>query len=206
MKPSIVLVGGGGHCKAVIDVIESLDHYAIAGIVDQPEKLGQHCLGYPIIGADEELPELVKKYDRFLITVGQIKTAQIRHRLLTTLQQLGAEMATIVASSATVSRHAVIGAGSLVMPGVVIGAEVTIGQNCIINSGAIIEHESHIGDSCHIATGVVINGQTTVEQHCFIGSNSVLKQGINIGQSSVIAAGIRVLTSVATNQTVRESE
>ena len=206
MKPSIVLVGGGGHCKAVIDVIESLDQYSIAGIVDQPEKLGQFCLGYPIIGGDAELPKLVKKHHHFLITVGQIKTAQIRHRLLITLQQLGAEMATIIAPSATISRHATIGVGSLIMPAAVIGAEVTIGQNCIINSGAIIEHESHIGDSCHIATGAVINGQTSVQQHCFIGSNSVLKQGISIAQNSVIAAGIRVLTSVTANQTIRESD
>ena len=37
MKPKIILIGGGGHCKSVIDVIEEENKYIIAGIVDKKE-------------------------------------------------------------------------------------------------------------------------------------------------------------------------
>ena len=33
----IILIGGGGHCKSVIDVIELEGQFLIGGIVDRPE-------------------------------------------------------------------------------------------------------------------------------------------------------------------------
>ena len=38
MKEKLVLIGGGGHCRACIDVIERENKYQIAGIVDIKEK------------------------------------------------------------------------------------------------------------------------------------------------------------------------
>ena len=37
-KDKIILIGGGGHCKSCIDVIEQEGRFTIAGIVDMPEK------------------------------------------------------------------------------------------------------------------------------------------------------------------------
>lgn len=70
MKGGIILVGGGGHCKACIDVIEKENKYKIAGIIDIREKLHQKVLGCEIIATDDDLPRLVKEYDYFLITIG----------------------------------------------------------------------------------------------------------------------------------------
>ena len=52
-KPEIILIGGNGHCKACINVVEQENKYQIAGIIDVPEKLGQKILGYKVIGNDE---------------------------------------------------------------------------------------------------------------------------------------------------------
>ena len=54
MKEKIILVGGGGHCKSCIDVIEQEGAYQIAGVVDVPEKLHQKILGYEIIATDDD--------------------------------------------------------------------------------------------------------------------------------------------------------
>ena len=40
----IVLIGGGGHCKSVIDVIEQEGQFTIVGIVDNAELLGSKIL------------------------------------------------------------------------------------------------------------------------------------------------------------------
>ena len=73
-KAGIILIGGGGHCKSCIDAIEQENRFTIAGIIDVPEKFGQNILGYPIIGCDDDLEDLSKKHDNFIITLGQIKT------------------------------------------------------------------------------------------------------------------------------------
>ena len=77
----ILLIGGGGHCKSVIDVIEQEERFEIAGIVDKPKLLGSKVLGYPIIGNDSDLSNLVKKYQYALITVGQIRSPSLRVKL-----------------------------------------------------------------------------------------------------------------------------
>lgn len=81
MKQPIILIGGGGHCKACIDVIEQENRFAIKGIIDVPEKIGQTILGYPIIDSDKNLKNIVSKYKNFLITIGFIKNAELRNKL-----------------------------------------------------------------------------------------------------------------------------
>ena len=56
----IILIGGGGHCKSVIDVIEQESQFVIVGIVDKPELIRTEVLGYPVIGSDADLESLAK--------------------------------------------------------------------------------------------------------------------------------------------------
>ena len=58
----IILIGGGGHCKSVIDVIEQESKYKIAGIIDKKELIGKDVLGYKIIGSDDDLADLKDKF------------------------------------------------------------------------------------------------------------------------------------------------
>ena len=53
----IILIGGGGHCRSVIDVIELVNEFRIIGIIDREENIGKDILGYPIIAPDNELPD-----------------------------------------------------------------------------------------------------------------------------------------------------
>ena len=54
----IILIGGGGHCKSVIDVIEQENKFQIAGIVDKHDLLDSKILGYQVIGNDSDLEKL----------------------------------------------------------------------------------------------------------------------------------------------------
>ena len=78
---SLILVGGGGHCKACIDVIEEEGRYAIHGILDTAEKQGHSILGYPVIGTDNAIDVFISKGYFFLITIGQIKSAELRKKI-----------------------------------------------------------------------------------------------------------------------------
>ena len=185
----IVLIGGGGHCKAVIDVIEQEGRFNIIGIIDKPELLGKNVLGYPIIGNDSELNNLVKRCKNVLITIGQIRSPLPRINLFDTVLKLGFTLPSIVSPRAYVSQHASIGMGSIIMHDAIVNAGVKIGDNCIINTKSIVEHGSNIGNHCHISTNAVINGDVVVGNGSFIGSGAVTKEGIRINDNFFAKAG-----------------
>ena len=134
MKEKIILIGGGGHCKSCIDVIEQERTFQIAGIVDLPEKLHQKILGHEIIATDDDLPRLADEYENFLITLGQIKGPEKRIRIFQTLKESGAKLPVIISPFAYVSKHAKIGDGTIIMHHALINAGAKIGSNCIINN------------------------------------------------------------------------
>lgn len=176
MRESIILIGGGGHCKSVIDVIEQGDQFEIAGIIDTKELVGSKVLGYKILGSDEDLKDLRHRYKYALITVGQIKSPEIRIKLFKILKSFGYELPVIISPLAYVSKHARLGDGTVIMHHALVNANVIIGQNCIINTKALIEHDAIIEDNCHISTGAIINGGVHVKAGTFYGSNATCKE------------------------------
>jgi len=200
---SIILIGYGGHTKACIDVIEVEGKYKITGLIGEVGSHEIETLDIPIIGTDNDLENLRKKFSNALITIGQIKSPEIRIRLYNVLKNLNYRLPNIVSSKAYISKHAAIGEGTIVMHGAIVNANAKIGKNCIINSRSLIEHDVVIGDHCHIATGAVINGEVSVGSETFIGSGTITKQSITIGSHCVIGAGILLKSDVASNRIVK---
>lgn len=190
----VILVGGGGHCKSVIDVAESAG-YSIMGILDMPELVGSTVLGYPVIGTDDTISDYVEEA-LFVVTVGHIKDASLRIKLHERIKNAGGRLATIVASTAHVSRFASVGEGSVIMHQAMVNADARIGSGCIINTFANIEHDAFVGDYCHISTGTMVNGNCIVGQGVFLGSQSVLVNGISITDGCVFAAGSMVRKNI----------
>ena len=182
----LILIGGGGHCKSVIDVAECLG-YNIIGILDRPTEVGKCVLGYEVIGTDDDMKRFAKEAD-FIVTVGQIKSPELRIRLHKQLTVAGCSLATLVSPIAHVSHHATVGEGSVIMHQSVVNANAHIGKGCIINTFANIEHDVVVGDYCHISTGAMINGGVHIANGTFIGSQSVINQGIKINKSIVLAS------------------
>jgi len=185
----ILLVGAGGHCKSCIDVIEQTGEWQISGIIDRRDSGVTEVLGYPVIGSDEDLPELKKEYEFAFVTVGQIASADLKVKLFNDLKRLEFKLPSLISPFAYLSKHARIGEGSIVMHHVLINAAVDIGDNCIINSKALIEHDAKIGNHCHISTAAVINGGVEVGDESFIGSNATTKQNVKIPNKSFVKAG-----------------
>lgn len=180
MKPEIILIGGGGHCQSVIDVIELENRFIIAGIVDNNLNLDDKVLNYKIIGRDSDLKKLREKYKYAFITVGQIKTASVRKKLFNLLEDLNFNIPIIISPNAYVSKYASIENGTIIMHQALVNSGAKIGKNCIINTKSLIEHNAIIENNCHISTGAIINGGTVVKENIFIGSNSVSKEYIII--------------------------
>ena len=174
----IILIGGGGHCKSVIDVIEQENKFTIAGIVDKKELIGQKVLGYKVIGSDDDLEKLFLKYKHAIITIGHIYSSQLRIDLFNLLKTIGYKLPVIKSPLSYISRHSFINEGTIIMHQVLVNAGVSIGKNCIINTKSLIEHDSVIENNCHISTSAVLNGGTLVKEGTFFGSNATSKESI----------------------------
>lgn len=188
MKPTLLLIGGGGHCASCIDVIEQEDKFTIAGIVDKGIA-GGSLLGYPVLGNDDNLPELRSSYDFALITIGQIKSPSIRVRLFELAKSHGYIFPTVLSPRAYVSRHALIGEGTIIMHDALVNSRAVIGRNCIINTKALVEHDAVVEDNCHISTSAIINGGTVVRNGTFVGSNAVTIEYVKTRENDFIKAG-----------------
>lgn len=179
-KEKIILIGGGGHCKSVIDVIELENKYEIVGIVDKKELLGQDVLGHKIIGCDDDLETIFQTCKNAIITIGHIKSNEIRVKIYKKLKQIGFHLPIIISPLAYVSKHSTIDEGTIIMHHALVNSNAKVGKNCIINTKALIEHDAVVEDNCHISTGAVVNGGVVVKENSFIGSNSVSKESITI--------------------------
>lgn len=192
-RSSILLVGAGGHARSVIDVIEQCGRLTIAGVIGLEHEVGGTCLGYRILGSDAALDRLLDQHHGGLVTVGQIKSPEIRMRLFGEICRRHREIPAIISPLAHVSAHAQIGDGSIVMHGAVINAGAVVGRNCIINTHALIEHDVEVADHCHVATGALVNSGVRIGVGSFVGSGAVIRQGISLGERCVIGMGQRVL-------------
>lgn len=190
----LILVGGGGHCKSVIDVAENAG-YAILGVLDVPENVGKDVLAYKVLGTDDDIPFYVGKAD-FIVTVGFIKNPELRIKIHKRIIESGGRLATVISPLAHVSRYATIKAGTVVMHHAVINACAQVGFGCIINTFCNIEHDARIGDYCHISTGAMINGDCRVGANTFIGSQSVMVNGTSVPGNSVFAAASMIRKSL----------
>ncbi len=197
-KPEIILIGGGGHCKSCIDVIEDENKFTIAGIIDVKEKVGDNVMGYPIIASDDEINDVAQKYDNFIITLGHLKDPALRIKLFNKIKNLNKTLPVIISPRAYVSKHSKIDEGTIIMNGVVLNAMSSVGSNCIVNTNALIEHDTFVGDHCHISTSAIINGGCSIADNVFVGSTTVVVQEVQIEENTFVGAGSVVIKNLST--------
>ncbi len=195
-KPKLVLVGGGGHCKVIIDALRLTGKYQIAGIVDNKIRAGE-LLGVKFIGGDDDLAAIYKQGCRYaFVSVGSVGACGPRQRLARQLDRIGFELPVIVHPSAVVSAGAELGAGTFVGPGAVIAPGCRIGRNVIVNTRASADHDCRLGDFVHLAPGATLSGGVEIGAKTHIGTGSAVIEYLTIGGDAIIGAGSVVVTDI----------
>ncbi|WMJ78644.1 MULTISPECIES: acetyltransferase [unclassified Sedimentibacter] len=198
MNKKILLIGGGGHCKSVLDSLIQAEQYSEIGIIDKNENIGKHVLGISIVGCDDDLIKLYRSgYNNAFVTLGSIGDAKHRIKLFSMLEEIGFEIPNIVDSTSIISKDVNMSGGIYVGKNAVVNAGVSIGKGVIINTSSIIEHDCKVESFSHIATGSVLCGEVHVEENVHIGANSVVKQQVKIGANTIIGMGSVVLHDIA---------
>ncbi len=197
---NLILIGGGGHCRSVLDSIKSTNRFNIAGIIDLEQNVGSLINGVKVIGTDEDYEKIFSEGINFaFITIGSVTSTSLREKTYHKLSTIGFEFPSIIDSTAIISSNVKIGKGTFVGKGAIINSNSQIGHSCIINTGSIIEHDCVIEEFCHIAPGSTLSGGVKVGKSTLIGTNSTVIQGIKIGSNTIIGAGSVVVKNIKSN-------
>lgn len=187
MSEAIILIGGSGHARVVIDCIRACGD-PIAGILDDGIPAGTLVSGVPVQG---KVSDWVKyREHRFFIAIGNNR---IRQRIAGSMD---CRWHTVIHPSAVVSPYARIGSGTVVMPRAVINAYARIGDHCIINTGAIVEHDNQLADFVHISPAAALSGTVCVGEGTHVGIGSAVNNNLNICGGCVIGAGAVVVRNI----------
>jgi len=188
----IYIYGGGGHGKVVIDAIRArYGADAVRGIFDDdPAKKNTEFYGHRIIGS---IKEQESRIENLIMAIGD---NQIRANKFAEISGMVNHCITVVHPTAYISPSAKIGAGTVIMAGVIINADARIGDHCIINTNAIIEHDCSVGNFSHVAPGTVLAGGVQIGRLTLLGANSTVVPYKHIGHNCLIGAGSVVTRDV----------
>ena len=187
MSEKVILIGGGGHAKVIMDIVTACGD-TVVGLLDDGLEVGAVVQGVPVVGAAIDAEKFADC--RFVVAVGN---NTIRHRIV---DALPVAWYTAIHPSAVVSPHAVVGEGSVIMPAAVINAGARVGCHCIINTAAVVEHDNEISDYAHVSCGAVLTGSVSVGEEALVGAAAVVRNNVRICSGAVIGAGAVVINDL----------
>lgn len=200
MSKKLVLVGGGGHCKSVLDSLIELNEYNEIVILDVKEKIGENILGYKIVGTDSDLKDLKNQgFNYAFLTIGNLSLIKQKVNLYQELLILDFIIPNIIDKSAIISINSILEQGIFIGKSVIVNAGSSIGHGVILNSNSLIEHDVILEDFVQIAPRVCVAGNVLIKENSFIGMNTSIRENTIIGKNSVVGMGSNILRDVPDN-------
>lgn len=193
MKARAVILGGGGHAKVVIDILEQAGEVDIAGFLSPDEQPDALC-GYPRLGSDDALADTLRAgVQSAFVAIGDNRR---RMDCICRLRRQGVALVNAISPAAVVSRHATLCRGIAVMPGAVINAGTRIEDGAIVNTNAAVDHDCVIGTCAHVAPGTTLAGWVRLGEGVFLGTGSSVIPRITIGPWTTVGAGAVVVADL----------
>lgn len=184
----IVVYGAGGHAKVVLDVLEKVGTCAIVGLLDDSAELaGDTRSGYRVLGGSAIFRGLIEEGVKGMIVA--LGDNLRRRAVFDAARAAGFELVAAIHPSAILGSRVRIGAGSVLVAGVIVNVDAEIGDNVIVNTSASVDHDCRIGAHVHLSPGVRLAGRVTVGEFTHIGIGAVVLPNLTIGKHCVVGAG-----------------
>jgi len=187
-RPTVGVIGAGGHAKVVIATLQAAGYESIVVLDDDPAKWGTELLGFRVAGPVSDVRE--RELEWGLIAIGN----NSKRKQIATAVSL--EWLRLVHPSACVHDSAVLGAGTVVFAGAVIQPDTVVGTHSIINTRAALDHDCRLEDFVHIAPGVSLCGGVGVGEGTLVGVGGSAIPGVRIGSWSTVGAGAAVVADL----------
>jgi sugar O-acyltransferase (sialic acid O-acetyltransferase NeuD family) len=194
-KNRCLVLGAGGHCRALLSILLETADYEIEGIIDtKPIVREEYILGVKIIGTVENLGTyFTQGINNLFLALGDNTE---RSNFYYIAKKIGFTLPNLIAPGAYIAPSAILGDGNLVCHRTHMGPESRIGSGNILNTGSILEHESSAGNFCHLAPSSVVSGRSHLGNLVFLGVNGTVIDKINICDNVTIGAGAVVVKDI----------
>jgi acetyltransferase EpsM len=200
----IVIYGGGGHGKMVIDLLRARGAYQVAGIIDDGLKSGSMIMGVPVLGGAHVLPELYSRGVRLAVNaIGGVGDIKVRIKIFERLAEAGFVCPAITHISAYIDSSANLEAGAQVLALAYVGSEAKLGYGSIVNTGAIVSHDCQLENYAIISPGAMLAGDVQVGEGTLIGMGATVNLGVKIGRGARLGNGATVKSDVPEGGIVR---
>ena len=193
-EPWLAVVGAGGHGLVVAEAAQAQGQWRSVAFFDDAgdaRRLGTFALHGTVadlrrLAGSNEAPQVV-------VAIGN---NQLRSDLSIELESLGFQLATVIHPSAVISPSVKLGAGTVVLAGVVVNGRTRVGRACILNTRCSVDHDNVLEDSVHVSPGAALAGGVTLGCCAWVGIGAAVIQGISIGAHARIGAGSAVIRDI----------
>jgi sugar O-acyltransferase (sialic acid O-acetyltransferase NeuD family) len=194
---NVILIGASGHARSVADVINAQGRYRISGLIDSFQEPGTVCFGYEILGGEKDLPNIcrdLKIYKAFTAIGDNYQRQAMTERVQEAVP--GIEFIACIHPSAIVGSDVKIGAGTVIMPGVIIVSGSSIAEGCILNTSSSIDHDSIMEPWSSLGPGAIAGGRLHLGKRSAINLGAKVIHNTNIGSDTLVGAGAVVLENI----------
>lgn len=186
----LMIIGCGGHGRVVADIVRARND-TLAGFLD--DNFATTPSDVAVTGpVHSEIRRLIATH-RFVVGIG---SSNVRRKLSEAVLAAGGELATLFHPSAIIAPDILVGAGTVVMAGVIVNVGTHIGRFAVLNTGCIVDHDNVVEDNVHVSPGCSLAGNVTCKMDSFIGTGASIIPRVTIGEGAYVAAGATVTRDV----------
>ena len=192
----VLIIGAGGHGQVLADILirmqkQDCQLQPVGYLDDNPELLGQHFLGLPVLGSIDQLPRV--SHEAVIIGIGN---NQRRAHFFDLMRTQNENIMNAIHPSAVIASDVRLGKGVAICAGVVVNTVAILGDNTILNTSCSVDHHNHISSHAHIAPGVHLGGNVSIGTGAFVGIASAIIPGCRVGDWAVVGAGSSVVRDI----------
>ena len=192
MNKRVIIIGAGGHAKAIADIILKSGDIVAGFLDDNMEKGKKVFLEYEVLGKIEDCIELKQKDEKLFFIIG-IGNNYVRKEIF---EKYNLNYYTAIHPSAIIASDVEIGTGTVVMANTCINVCAKLGKGIIVNTSAVVEHDDILHDFVHISPNATLCGNVKIGEVTHIGAGTTIKNNISITGECIIGAGATVVKDI----------
>ena len=193
----VIIYGGGGLSKMIIEHVRVTGAYQIAGIIDDQLPPGTDVIGCRVLGGVEKLAELYQQgIHTAFNSVGGIGNFRVRLKVFQTLSEAGFVCPVLVHPTAHIDPTAVLEQGVLVLAQSYVSGNARVGMGSLINNSVVVSHDNMLGICTNLSPGAMLAGDVVLEDFVQVGMNATINIGVRVGTRALIGNGATVKADV----------
>lgn len=201
---AMVIYGGGGHGKSLIDLVRVLGGFELVGVIDDGIEAGHEIMDLPVLGGGEALIALAERgLSLAANAVGGVGDIRSRVQVFERILDAGFTCPSLVHPTATVEPSANLADGVQVFPNAYIGSDAEIGFGAIVNTSAVVSHDCRVEAYANIAPGALLAGGVAIGEKVLIGMGVTINLNVEVGAGARVGNGAVIKLDVPQGGIVR---